>query len=165
MQNHVEISSKSEFWTRDVPNWSKCLYGKLTESWRFFQDLSRRTHKGPYGPIWAPTRTGPTLGNARSHLDPKRITFEENTTPLKMIISRLCFLALRRSGMSRRLRDLQNSVLILSNGAVWTRNASLLKTNIRAHMGPYGPQPGPGPNPDWAPTRARAYVETYERWG
>ena len=20
-------------------------------------------------------------------------------------------------------------------------------------MGPYGPQPGPGPNPDWAPTR------------
>ena len=21
----------------------------------------------------------------------------------------------------------------------------------RAHMGPYGPQPGPGPNPDWAP--------------
>ena len=25
-------------------------------------------------------------------------------------------------------------------------------------MGPYGPQPGPGPNPDWAPTRARAYL-------
>ena len=24
---------------------------------------------------------------------------------------------------------------------------------IRVHMGPYGPQPGPGPNPDWAPTR------------
>ena len=23
-------------------------------------------------------------------------------------------------------------------------------------MGPYGPQPGPGPNPDWVPTRARA---------
>ena len=23
-------------------------------------------------------------------------------------------------------------------------------------MGPYGPQPGPGPNPDWAPTRALA---------
>ena len=22
-------------------------------------------------------------------------------------------------------------------------------------MGPYGPQPGPGPNPDWAPSRAR----------
>ena len=22
-------------------------------------------------------------------------------------------------------------------------------------MGPYGPQPGPGPNRDWAPTRAR----------
>ena len=21
------------------------------------------------------------------------------------------------------------------------------------HQGPYGPQPGPGPNPDWAPTR------------
>ena len=47
--------------------------------------------------------------------------------------------------MSRRLRDLRNSVLILSNGAVWTRNVSLLKKNIRAHMGPYGPQPGPGP--------------------
>ena len=25
-------------------------------------------------------------------------------------------------------------------------------------MGPYGPQPGPGPNPDWAPTRARASI-------
>ena len=25
-------------------------------------------------------------------------------------------------------------------------------------MGPYGLQPGPGPNPDWAPTRARAAV-------
>ena len=72
----------------------------------------------------------------RSHLDPKRHTFDENTTPLKMIISRLCFLALRRSGMSRRLRDLRNSILILSNGAVWTRNVTLLKTNIRAHMGP-----------------------------
>ena len=24
-------------------------------------------------------------------------------------------------------------------------------------MGPYGPQPGPGPNPDWAPTRARRF--------
>ena len=21
---------------------------------------------------------------------------------------------------------------------------------MRAHMGPYGPQPGPGPNPDWS---------------
>ena len=26
-------------------------------------------------------------------------------------------------------------------------------------MGPYGPQPGPGPNPDWAPTRARAVFQ------
>ena len=24
---------------------------------------------------------------------------------------------------------------------------------IWAHKGPYGPQPGPGPNPYWAPTR------------
>ena len=39
--------------------------------------------------------------------------------------------------------DLHRSVLIFSNGAVWTRNASLLKTNIRALMGPYGPLPGP----------------------
>ena len=61
--------------------------------------------------------------------------------------------------MYRRLRDLQKSIVIFSNGAVWTRNASLLKTNIRALMGPYGPQPGPGPNPDWAPTRARASME------
>ena len=41
-------------------------YGKFTESLRNFQDLSRRTHKGPYGPIygpiWAPTRTGPQPG-------------------------------------------------------------------------------------------------------
>ena len=32
---------------------------------------------------------------------------------------------------------------------------------IRAHKGPYGPQPGPGPNPDWAPTRARVGSTTF----
>ena len=30
---------------------------------------------------------------------------------------------------------------------------------IRAHMGPYGPQPGQGPNPDWAPTRPGPIVK------
>ena len=46
MQNHLEILSKYNFWIRNVRNWSK----SLTESLRNFQDLSRRTHKGPYGP-------------------------------------------------------------------------------------------------------------------
>ena len=33
-----------------------------------------------------------------------------------------------------------------------------IKCNIfnKKHKGPYGPQPGPGPNPDWAPTRTGA---------
>ena len=115
----------------------------------------------------------------------------------------LCFLAPGRSESCRHLRDLQKSIVILSNRAVWTQEVTFLmktrppkecrsdvwflgfeevgdvetlprspeihryfvkrsrlnpkcnifeKKNIRAHMGPYGPQPGPGPNPDWAPT-------------
>ena len=65
MQNHLEISSKSEFWIRDVSNWSKCLYGKLTESLRLPQDLSRKAHVGPHGPIWAHKGPyGPQLGTA-----------------------------------------------------------------------------------------------------
>ena len=28
-------------------------------------------------------------------------------------------------------------------------------------MGPYGPQPGPGPNPDWAPTRSEHIAKGY----
>ena len=64
MQNHPEIPSKNKFWTQHMRNLSKLSYGNLTESWRFFQDLSRRTHLGPYGPQpgpgsnpdWAPTR-------------------------------------------------------------------------------------------------------------
>ena len=38
----------------------------------------------------------------------------------------LGFLAPGRSESCRRLRDLQKSIVILSNGAVWTRNVSLL---------------------------------------
>ena len=72
MQNHLEVSSKSKFWTRNVRNWSKSLYGKFTESIRNLPRPPRPVQEGPYGPI-------------------------------------------------------------------------------RAHMGPCGPQPGPGPNPDWDP--------------
>ena len=58
----------------------------------------------------------------------RNVSLLKNTLPpKKMIIWRLIFLALRRSGMYRRLRDLQNSVLILSNGAVWTRNVTFFK--------------------------------------
>ena len=78
MQNHLEISSKTQFWTRNVRILSKSLTESLRKVYVIFQDLSRRTHKspygpirahiwahkGPYGPIWAPTRTGiqPGLG-------------------------------------------------------------------------------------------------------
>ena len=84
MQNHLEISSKSEFWTRSVPNWSKLSYGKLTESWRLLQDLSRRTHMGPHGPIWA------HMGRAHiwahngpygAHMGPNPDHSEESTRP------------------------------------------------------------------------------------
>ena len=67
MQNHLEISSTTQFWTRNVWNLSKSLTESLRKVYVIFQDLSRRIHKGPYGPIygpingpiWAPTRTGP----------------------------------------------------------------------------------------------------------
>ena len=68
MQNHLEISSKTQFWTRNVRNWCK----SLTESLRNLQDLSRRTHKGPYGPIYGPIRAimgpyGPQPGLGPNH--------------------------------------------------------------------------------------------------
>ena len=53
MQNHLEISSKTHFWTRNVRNLSKSLTESLRKVYVIFQDLSRRTHKGPYGPIRA----------------------------------------------------------------------------------------------------------------
>ena len=64
---------------------------------------------------------------------------------------------------------MQNHDVISSKYHFWTRNVpnwtkspDLVMSGpvqkdpygpIRAHVGPYGPQPGPGPNPDWAPTR------------
>ena len=42
----------------------------------------------------------------------------------------LGFLVKIRSESCRRLRDLQKSIVILSNGAVLTRNASLLKKSL-----------------------------------
>ena len=53
MQNHLEISSKSKFWTRNVRNLSKSLTESLRKVYGIygiFQDLFRKTHKGPYGP-------------------------------------------------------------------------------------------------------------------
>ena len=78
------------------------VYGKLTESLRNLQDLSRRTHKGPYGPIRA--HMGP-YAPIWAHMGPYMGPYGPIYGP------------------------------------------------IRAYMGLYGPQPGPGPNPDWAPTR------------
>ena len=49
VQNHLEISSKTQFWTRNVEIRPKVLRKVCV----IFQDLSRRTHKGPYGPIRA----------------------------------------------------------------------------------------------------------------
>ena len=77
---------------------------------------------------------------------------------------------------------MQNNYEITSTIQFWTRNVRNLSKSLTetlrkvdgkftesprpvqeepygpiwAHKGPYGPQPGPGPNPDWAPTRARA---------
>ena len=42
----------------------------------------------------------------------------------------LRFLVKIRSESCRRLRDLQKSIVILSNGAIWTRNVSLLKKTL-----------------------------------
>ena len=70
MQNHLEISSKSKFWTRNVRNLSKSLTESLRKVYGIFQDLSRKAHMGPHGPIWAHmgpyrpiwTQPGPGLG-------------------------------------------------------------------------------------------------------
>ena len=42
----------------------------------------------------------------------------------------LWFLVPGRSESCRRLRDLQKSIVILSNGAVWTRNVTLLMKEL-----------------------------------
>ena len=56
MQNHLEILSKYQFWTRNVRNLSKLSYGKLTESLRFFKTCPG----GPTSPY-----VGTWLGTAR----------------------------------------------------------------------------------------------------
>ena len=61
---------------------------------------------------------------------------------------------------------MQNHYVISSKYHFWTRNVPnwtkspdlvmsgpVQEDPYGPHMGPYGPQPGPGPNPDWAPTR------------
>ena len=52
-----------------------------------------------------------------SSLDPKRDMFDKNTL-LRNDDLTFDFLALKRSETCRRFRDLQNSIVILSNGAV-----------------------------------------------
>ena len=42
----------------------------------------------------------------------------------------LCFLTPGRSESCRRFRDLQKSIVILSNGAVWTRNVTLVMKTL-----------------------------------
>ena len=90
MQNHYEINSKSQFWTRHVRNWSKSLterLGKINGIYVIFQDLSRRTHKGPYGPIrahiWA--RMGPARALEEREKFGKNI-FRSNTSLSKIVV-------------------------------------------------------------------------------
>ena len=56
-----------------------------------------------------------------------------NTLPLKNVDLTLELLALRRSGKCRQFRDLQKSIVILSNGAAWIRNLTRsMKTRRQA---------------------------------
>ena len=136
MQNHLEISSKYHLWTRNVRNWSKSLYGKFTESIRNLPRPPRPVQEGPYGPISAhmgpnpdrsPTRTGPQPGlGPNPDWAPTR-----NCWGIFGILGQILgFLVKIRSESCRRLRDLQKSIVILSNGAVWTRNVTLLMKTL-----------------------------------
>ena len=69
MQNHLEISSKYNFWTRNVRNWSKLSYGKLTEIWRKVYGNPRPVQEDLYGPIWAHMGPyGPTWAHIWAHI-------------------------------------------------------------------------------------------------
>ena len=79
MQNHLEISSKTQFWTRNLRNWSKSLTESLwkdyveftpylsTESSKTCPGEPIRAHMGPYGPVRA--HKGP-YGPIRAHMGP-----------------------------------------------------------------------------------------------
>ena len=113
MQNHLDISSKTQFWTRNVRNWSKSLTESLRKVYVIFQDLSRRTHKGPYGPIWA------HKGPIRAHMDPN---------PDRAFVSRALDDIHRNPTASRSATE---------NGPSWGPYGPIYGP-LWAHMGPPG---------------------------
>ena len=46
MQNHLEISSKSQLWTRNVTNWTNTLTSVM--SGPTLGSINEETHKGKY---------------------------------------------------------------------------------------------------------------------
>ena len=50
MQNHLEISSKTQFWIRNVRNWTKSRDLVMSGP---VQEDPYGPHKGSYGPLWA----------------------------------------------------------------------------------------------------------------
>ena len=71
MQNHLEISLTNSVLDPKRAKIVQKSYGKFTESLRNLQDLSRMTHKGPYGPIRAYKGPyGPIYGPITAHMGP-----------------------------------------------------------------------------------------------
>ena len=117
MQNHLEISSKYHFWTRNVRNWSKLSYGKLTEIWRKVYGNPRPVQEDLYGPIYGPiwALMGPNPD---------------------------CSLRLKASG--RVQGPLKAPIKMIFFRTFWDFSGPY--GPIRAHMGPYRPvwaRPGP----------------------
>ena len=53
MQNLLEISSRYNFGTRNVRNWSKSLTESLRKDDGKFTESPRPVQEDPYGPTWA----------------------------------------------------------------------------------------------------------------
>ena len=107
MFSNVQASDIADGSTK-VPR-KPCIFIYFYRFWQYFFDFWSNIKvlgQNKVGIVQTPPRSAEINRYfvKRSHLDPKRLTFDKNPTPLKIIISRLCFLASRRSQMSRRLR-------------------------------------------------------------
>ena len=131
MQNHLDISSKTQFWTRSVRNWSKSLTESLRKVYvifQDFQDLSRRTHKGPYWPIYGPIRVhmGPNPDRAlywvHASLDNSNLIHRPKRDHIGFYVPTLARMGLCGPGPGWARSGL---------GTIWTL--------MGPYMGPYGP--------------------------
>ena len=136
MQNHLEISSKVQFGSRNVRNWTKSR-----TIW---------VHMGLYGPIWGrpgPLKSGKSSGE--KHFVVQTHVYQKQS----FLTSRQRFLmVLPCSWVSWPKNDAECSKKIFKN-QFRTQDMQNSDFCIQFPCSFFWAPTGPGSNPDWAPTR------------